>query len=84
MPDGRKVKSTHICDTGLLMVFTGHIVPHLTIASLIGIRPLCNAGCTVAFNKDKCDVIYNGNIILQGFKDIATNLRMLPINGIDM
>jgi hypothetical protein len=84
MPDGWKDKSTHICDitiSGLPTVLTGHVVPHLAIALLIGIRPLCNAGCTFKFNKDKCDVIYNGNIILHGFKDLATDLWTLPING---
>jgi hypothetical protein len=87
MSDGQKVKSTHICDImipGLRMVFTGHIVLHLAIASLIGIRPLCNTGCTITFDKDKCNESYNGNIILQGFKDIPTNLWMLPINGLNM
>jgi hypothetical protein len=37
MPDGRKMKLTHICDItipGLPYVLTGHIVPHLTVASL--------------------------------------------------
>jgi hypothetical protein len=66
-PDTRKVKSTYICDImipGLPTVLMRHIVPHLVIACLIGIWPLCNAGCTITFNKDKCDVIYNGNVIL--------------------
>jgi hypothetical protein len=87
MPDRRKVKSTHICDImipGLPMVLMGHVILHLAIASLIGIWLICNAGCTLIFHKDKCDVIYNGNVILQGFKDIATNLWTLPINGLDM
>ncbi len=84
MLDGRQVKSTHICDItipGLPMVLTGHVVPYLAIASLIGIRPLCNAGCTVTFDNDKCNVFYNGNVILQGYKDLETNLWTLPING---
>ncbi len=54
LPDGTKVKSTHTCDitiTGLLKVLVGHMVPKLTIASLIGIRVLCNAGCKVLFTK---------------------------------
>ena len=44
LPDGRKVKSTHECDInipGLPFMLTGHIVPMLAVASLIGIRPLC-------------------------------------------
>jgi len=53
LPDGKKVKSTHVCDIiipGLPTVLLGHIVPSLTVASLIGIRPLCKAGCTVVFD----------------------------------
>jgi hypothetical protein len=83
MPDGRKVKSTHLCDItipGLPMILMGHIVPHLAIASLNGIELLCNKGCTVTFDMNKCDVIYNGAVILRGFKDIATDLWTLPIN----
>ena len=38
-------------------------------------------GCTVTFDKDKCDVIYNGNVILRGFKDSATDLWTLPIDA---
>ena len=40
LPDGRKVKSTHVCDIaipGLPTMLTGRIVPDLKIASLIGI-----------------------------------------------
>jgi hypothetical protein len=80
--DGTQVQSIHECNIhipGLPTVLTGHIVPHLAIASLIGIRPLCKAGCTVIFDDKKCDIVYNGNIILQGFKDPSTNLWMLPI-----
>jgi hypothetical protein len=77
MPDGRIMKLTHLCDItihGLPYILTGHIVPHLTVASLMGIRPLCNVGCTVTFDCDKCDVIYNGNVLLRGYKDEMTDL----------
>jgi hypothetical protein len=39
-PNGKKVMSTHVCNIhmpGLPTVLTGHIIPSLTIASLIGI-----------------------------------------------
>jgi hypothetical protein len=81
LPDGRKVKSSHVCDIaipGLLKVLTGHVVPHLAIASLMGIRPLCNAGCTVTFDRDKCDVIYEGNVILRGFKNLVGKSGRIP------
>jgi hypothetical protein len=87
MPDGRKITSTHVCNItipGLPLTLMGHIVPHLAVVSLMGIGPLCNAGCTVVFDKNKCNVIYNGNVILRGYKDSSTNLWILPINGCNM
>jgi hypothetical protein len=77
LPDGSKVISTHICDInipGLPTVLTGYIVPGITIASLIGIRILCKAGCKVVFDKEKCEVFYKNNIILRGYKDPTTDL----------
>jgi hypothetical protein len=38
LPDGKKVQSSHVCDIkipGLPTVLTGHIVPSLTVVSLI-------------------------------------------------
>jgi hypothetical protein len=82
LPDGSKVTSTHICDIniqGLPTVLTGHIVPGITMASLIGIRTLCKAGCKVVFDDKKCEVFYKNNIILRGYKDPTTDLWTLPI-----
>ena len=87
LPDGRRVMSTHTCDIiipGLPTILVGRVVPNLAVASLIGIRPLCKAGCTVTFDDDKCDVIYDGKVILRGLKDAATDLWTLPINPITM
>jgi hypothetical protein len=55
LPDGRQIKSTHICDIdipGLPTTLTGHIVPNLAIDSLFGIRVLCKAGCKVVFDDE--------------------------------
>ncbi len=82
LPDGQQIKLTHVCDiqiVGLPTILKGHIVLSLNIASLIGIRPLCKAGCIVTFDDMKCDVTYNGTVILRGFKDPSTDLWMLPI-----
>ncbi len=82
LPDGRQVKSTHICDidiTGLPTTLTGHIVPNLAIASLFGIRVLCKAGCKVIFDNNKCDVYFKDKLILRGYKDPSTDLWTLPI-----
>jgi len=82
LPDGSKVTLTHICDIhiqGLPTVLTGHIVPGITMASLIGTRILCKAGCKVVFDDEKCEVFYKNNIILRGYKDPTTDLWTLPI-----
>jgi hypothetical protein len=81
LPDGRQVRLTHTCDVvvpGLPHLLVGYIVPHLTIASLYGIRPLCNVGCVVVFQKDRVDVWYDGKIILVGPRNMSTDLWTLP------
>ncbi len=40
---------------------------------------LCKAGCKVVFDDDKCDVLYQGKLILCGYKDPSTDLWTLPI-----
>jgi hypothetical protein len=82
LPDGRQIESTHRCDIdipGLPTTLTGHIVPNLAIASLFGIRVLCKAGCKVVLDDAKCDVLYQGKLILRGYKDPSTDLWTLPI-----
>jgi hypothetical protein len=67
LPDGRKIKSTHVCDIhipGLPITLTGHIIPDLKIALLISIHPLCKVGCKVIFDNEKCHVMYKGRVIL--------------------
>jgi hypothetical protein len=49
------------------------------MASLIGIRILCKAGCKVTFDNEKCKVVYKDSIILRGYKDPTTNLWTLPL-----
>jgi hypothetical protein len=84
LPDGRKVKSTHVCDffiPGLPKPILGHIVPGLAVASLVGIRPLCKAGCKVIFDDEKCEVIYNDDVILHGFKTCGLSQLKRPRCG---
>jgi hypothetical protein len=66
-----------MCEAMLSTVLTGHIIPNLSIASLFLIRVLMEAGCKVRFNKDKCTVWYDYKIILEGGKDITTDLWTL-------
>ena len=82
LPNGEIVHSTHICDIsipGLPMILTGHIVPGLSMASLMGIRVLCKAGCKVIFTDMKCEVRCKNKDILNGIKDPTTDLWTLPI-----
>ncbi len=82
LPDGTIVKSTHICNLeipGLPHVLVGHIIPELTVASLVGIQILCKLGCTVLFTDTACYVRYHGKVILTGYKDPSTDLWVLPI-----
>jgi hypothetical protein len=60
-------------------MLTGHIVPSLKVALLIGIRPLCKAGCKVVFDNEKCEVIFNNKVILTGHKDPSMDLWTLPL-----
>jgi hypothetical protein len=67
LPDRQQVQSTHTCNVvvpGLPSPLVGHIIPNLAIASLFGIRPLCNAGCVVVFHIDRVKVWYNRKLIL--------------------
>jgi hypothetical protein len=82
LPDGKKIISTHVCDVkipGLPVTLTGHIVPDMKMASLLGIHILCKARCGVIFDDQQCRVIFNGTTILTGHKDPASNLWTLPI-----
>ena len=82
LPDGTVVRSTHICYfqiPGLPTALKGHILPDPMVASLIGIRILCRAGCTVVFTDTTCHVVYKGMTILKGYKDPSTDLWILPI-----
>jgi hypothetical protein len=54
-------------------------VPTLAVASLIGMRPLCKAGCKIIFDDKKCEVVFKEKVILRGFKDASTDLWTLPI-----
>ena len=54
LPDGEVLKLMHKCNViipGPPTVLTGHFVQVLTMASLVGIRILCKAGCQVIFKE---------------------------------
>ena len=57
LPDGETIKSTHECELNIpalpAKARMAHIVPGLAHSFLISIRILCDAGCTVTYNKEK-------------------------------
>ena len=83
LPDGRQVKSTHVCDINILgipAILKGHIVPNLAVASLFGIHVLCKAGCTVVFNDKTCSVYFNSltpMVVYKTCEDIAMRARTI-------
>ena len=82
LPDGKVVNLTHACSlkvSGLPYVLKGHIIPNITVASLIGIHILCKVGCIIVFTDAACYVMYNREIIFIGHKDPSTDLWILPI-----
>jgi hypothetical protein len=62
---------------GLPHPHVGHIVSNLAIALLFGICQLCNVGCIVVFNNYKCNVWYDGKIILMEPRNKSTELWTL-------
>jgi hypothetical protein len=77
LPDGTKATLMHICNItipGLPFTLMGHIVPEMVVASFLGIQVLCKAGCTVIFDDEKCQVIFNNKVILSGYKDPSSDL----------
>jgi hypothetical protein len=65
LSNGKVVKSMHVCNLevpGLPYVLKGHIVPDLTVTSLIGVRILCKVGCIVVLTDAACYVMYNGTL----------------------
>eukprot|EP00978_Attheya_sp_CCMP212_P008669 scaffold20390_cov59-Attheya_sp.AAC.1 len=60
LPDGSQIKSTHTCkiDNPDLPQEArhAHIVPGLAHTSLVSIKMLCDAGCTVTYDKNACNV----------------------------
>jgi hypothetical protein len=60
-------------------MLTGHIIPGLSMALLMGTHILCKAGCVIIFTDTTCKVVYNTKVIIRGFKVPTTDLWMLPL-----
>ena len=49
--------------------------------SLISVLVLCNADCTVGFNKSNVQVIEYNKVIIEGPRDMETNLWLMPLKS---
>ena len=84
IPDAIHIQSTHCGKLTLLQSLPNaaariaHRIPKLT-QSLLSISKLCNSDCVATFDKQYCNIHYNGNIILHGEQDKATNLWKIPL-----
>ena len=65
VPNGKSMTSTHTCNLDIPWlpnhVTEANIVTGLAHASLISTRKVCDAGCKVIFDTNKCRVYYKGN-----------------------
>ena len=42
--------------------------------SLLSVSIIVDVGCEVFFHRTGCDITYNGETIIRGWRDIATNM----------
>ena len=84
MPDARHTQSMHCGELPLLQSLTNeaariaHRIPQLT-QSLLSISKLCYNECVATFDKQHCNIHYNGKLIIQGEQDKATTLWKIPL-----
>ena len=60
-----------------------HAAPTIT-NNLLSVSVLCDAGCQVFFHEHGCEVTFNGETILRGWRDFITNMwrvSLIPDGG---
>ena len=85
IPNGDIILSTEVCELDIPALppsaRQAHILPGLAKYSLLSVTKLCNAGCTVTFDKVSCHVSKNGRRLLTAYKCLTTGLWMLPLRA---
>jgi hypothetical protein len=70
LPNGTIITSTHTATLPFPLLpakaIEAHIFPHLRNHALLSIGVLCDSGCTVAFEQERVQVHYKGQIVLEG------------------
>ena len=83
LPDGAQLTSSHTATLDIPWIprsaRQAHIVPGLSHTSLISIKALCDAGCTVTYTREHCDVEYKKKLVWQGVREPCTGLWVLPL-----
>ena len=84
MPNVRQIQTTHCVKLPLLQSLPNaaaciaHRIPQLT-QSILSIRKLCDNECVDKFDKQHCNIHYNGKLILHGEYNKATTLCKIPL-----
>jgi hypothetical protein len=83
MPNGSGITSSHTCDLDVATLppaaRDGHILPGLASHSLLSMAKLCDNGCTVLFDSNRCRVQHKQQTIMEGPRDPTTKLWLLPL-----
>jgi hypothetical protein len=57
-----------------------HCAPGI-INNLVSVSVLCDAGCEVFFHSTGCEVTFNGETIIRGWRDLRTNMWRISLLG---
>ncbi|KAL7552133.1 hypothetical protein ACHAWF_015343, partial [Thalassiosira exigua] len=68
LPNKDTIQSTHTC-----------LLKRPDLSSLISLKVLCDAGCTVTYEGDQCKVTYKNKQIWTGVREPTTDLWVLPL-----
>jgi len=83
LPDGEQLQSSHTCELNIPWLpraaRNAHILPGLKHTSLISIKVLCDAGCKVSYDDERCKVYFKNKLVWHGGREPTTQLWVLPL-----
>lgn len=84
IPNGKTIVSTQVGRINWPLLpdtaTTAKIIPELKGKSLIAVKQLNDAGCTVILHPKYCIVLHKNKIMLHGIKCPETKLWIIPLN----
>ncbi len=84
LPDGATLQSTHTCNVNIPWLqdeaTRARIVPGLAHSSLLSTASFCDAGYTVTFDAQVCQIFDKEELVLEGGHNAAPNLWSLPLS----